>query len=235
MRLLLLSAFSYLVTLLLAASPLHAQTYQSPNQGPFRTISAGEDALLMLEGHDAVAYFTQNAAVKGDPAIKLAYRGVVYRFASEANRAAFMQEPERYMPQFGGFCSNGINYAVPWGGGGGPDSCASLLERGSRRVDRLVHAREAPCVPRAALPQRRRVAGAIRGQAGGRNPAGDAGRHAGRAAAIDRAGFGPQSTDGQPAVNPQSTRSQPAVNPRSARGQPMCNWRRRAASASVAR
>jgi hypothetical protein len=22
------------------------------------------------------------------------------------------------MPQFGGFCTNGINYAVPWGGGG---------------------------------------------------------------------------------------------------------------------
>ena len=26
------------------------------------------------------------------------------------------------MPQFGGFCSNGINYAVPWGGGGGPNT-----------------------------------------------------------------------------------------------------------------
>jgi hypothetical protein len=26
------------------------------------------------------------------------------------------------MPQFGGFCSNGINYAVPWGAGGGPNT-----------------------------------------------------------------------------------------------------------------
>ena len=26
------------------------------------------------------------------------------------------------MPQFGGFCANGINYAVPRGEGGGPDT-----------------------------------------------------------------------------------------------------------------
>jgi YHS domain-containing protein len=76
----------------------------------------------MLEGHDAVAYFTQNDAVRGDPAIKLEHKGVTYRFASEANKAEFQRAPEKYMPQFGGFCSNGINYAVPWGGGGGPNT-----------------------------------------------------------------------------------------------------------------
>jgi YHS domain-containing protein len=96
----------------------HAQIYTSPNNGPFRTSADGADTRLMLEGHDAVAYFTQNAAVKGDPAIKLEHQGVTFRFASAANRAQFEKSPEQYMPQFGGFCSNGINYAVPWGGGG---------------------------------------------------------------------------------------------------------------------
>jgi YHS domain-containing protein len=96
--------------------------YDSPNVGPFRTGSDGADAKLMLEGHDAVAYFTRHAAVKGDPAIKAEHLGVTWRFASEENKAAFLRSPEQYMPQFGGFCSNGINYAVPWGGGGGPDS-----------------------------------------------------------------------------------------------------------------
>jgi len=96
--------------------------YGSPNVGPFRTRSDGADAKLMLEGHDAVAYFTRRAAVKGDPAIKAEHLGVTWRFASEENKAAFLRSPEQYMPQFGGFCSNGINYAVPWGGGGGPDS-----------------------------------------------------------------------------------------------------------------
>jgi YHS domain-containing protein len=95
-----------------------AQTYSSLNNGPFRTSTDGADTRLMLEGHDPVAYFTQNAAVKGDPAIRLEYLGVTYRFASVSNKARFEKSPEQYMPQFGGFCSNGINYAVPWGGGG---------------------------------------------------------------------------------------------------------------------
>ncbi|HEY6356397.1 MAG TPA: YHS domain-containing (seleno)protein, partial [Burkholderiaceae bacterium] len=99
-----------------------AQNYSSPNNGPFRTVSDGADDKLMLLGYDAVAYFTDNAAVKGDPAIKLEHLGVTYRFASEAHKAEFAKSPEKYMPQFGGFCANGINYAVPWGAGGGPDT-----------------------------------------------------------------------------------------------------------------
>jgi len=95
-----------------------AQAYESPNTGPFRTIGDGADTKLMLEGHDPVAYFVDNAAVKGDPGIKTEHLGVTFRFASEANRAAFVKAPAQYMPQFGGFCTNGINYAVPWGGGG---------------------------------------------------------------------------------------------------------------------
>lgn len=110
------------LSLHLGGQPASAQSYTSPNEGPFRTISDGDDARLMLEGHDAVAYFTQNAAVKGNPAIKALHKGVTYRFATEANLAAFVKSPESYMPQFGGFCANGINYAVPWGGGGAPNS-----------------------------------------------------------------------------------------------------------------
>jgi YHS domain-containing protein len=94
----------------------------SPTDGPWRTTSDGADARLMLEGHDAVAYFTQSAAVKGSPSIKLEHKGVTWRFASEANRSEFQRHPDKYMPQLGGWCSNGINYAVPWGGGGGPNT-----------------------------------------------------------------------------------------------------------------
>lgn len=90
--------------------------------GPWRTVSEGDDARLMLEGHDAVAYFTTGSPVRGDPAIKLDFQGVTWRFASEANRTAFQREPLRYAPQVGGWCSNGINYAIPGGGGGGPDT-----------------------------------------------------------------------------------------------------------------
>ena len=112
---------SLLLTASLAAGAL-TRSQDSPNEGPFRTVSDGADEKLMLLGHDAVAYFVQNAAVKGDPAIKLEHLGVTYRFASEANKAEFQKSPWKYMPQFGGFCSNGINYAVPWGAGGGPNA-----------------------------------------------------------------------------------------------------------------
>jgi YHS domain-containing protein len=119
------SLFKTLCASFLTALALLAQaqpSYQSPNAGPFRTISEGADAQLMLEGHDAVAYVTQNNAVKGDPAIKLEHLGVIWRFASEANKDEFQKLPEKYMPQFGGYCSNGINYAIPGGGGGGPNT-----------------------------------------------------------------------------------------------------------------
>jgi YHS domain-containing protein len=108
--------------LLALAGAAWSQNYTSPNNGPFRTLSDGADDKLMLLGYDAVAYFTDNAAVKGDPAIKLEHLGVTYRFASEAHKVEFANSPEKYMPQFGGFCANGINYAVPWGAGGGPDT-----------------------------------------------------------------------------------------------------------------
>ena len=112
----------FIALTLLVCSTTFAATYDSPNDGPWRISSQGGDDRVMLEGHDAVAYFTQNSAVRGDPAIKLEHKGVTYRFASETNKAEFQRAPEKYMPQFGGFCSNGINYAVPWGSGGGPNS-----------------------------------------------------------------------------------------------------------------
>lgn len=111
-----------LLGMLVLLGGAQAQRHESPNHGPWRTTSDGADDKLMLLGYDAVAYFTQHDAVKGDPAIKLEHLGVTYRFASEAHKAEFQKAPEKYMPQFGGFCANGINYAVPWGAGGGPNT-----------------------------------------------------------------------------------------------------------------
>jgi YHS domain-containing protein len=80
------------------------------------TIADGPDQKLMLQGHDPVGYFTVGKHVPGDPAIKTVHEGLAYRFASEENKQAFLKEPSKYIPQYGGFCSNGIVYAIPWGG-----------------------------------------------------------------------------------------------------------------------
>jgi YHS domain-containing protein len=150
-----IAKFCIITWLALAALAGQAQSrWQSPNDGPWRTSSDGADTRLMLEGHDAVAYFTQNEAIKGDPAIKLEFKGVTWRFASEANKAEFQKTPDKYMPQFGGFCSNGINYAVPWGGGGGPNTW------------RCGYPLQTHYFPRAALQNRQAIARRIRKQAG---------------------------------------------------------------------
>jgi len=58
-----------------------------------------------IQGYDPVAYFTEKSAVEGSKDNAASYKGVTYLFASEANKAAFAKDPEKYVPQFGGFCA----------------------------------------------------------------------------------------------------------------------------------
>ena len=81
--------------------------------GAVNVVSEGGDTDLMLRGHDAVAYFTAGKAVAGRGDIKTEHRGLTYRFASEESRRQFITNPERYAPQFGGFCAQAMTYAVP--------------------------------------------------------------------------------------------------------------------------
>ncbi len=89
---------------------------QAAHAEPYNTTSEGDDSKLMLKGHDPVAYFTDARHVPGDPAIRSEVDGVTYRFASAEHKAMFDKEPAKYAPQFGGFCTNGIAYGIPWGG-----------------------------------------------------------------------------------------------------------------------
>lgn len=76
------------------------------------TTSDGDDRALMLRGNDPVAYQTQNQAMQGNPAIKADHDGVTYRFVSEANKAEFQRQPNRYVPAYAGFCASGAPYAL---------------------------------------------------------------------------------------------------------------------------
>ena len=91
---------------------------QSPGQGlsPVNAVSEGEDKHLMLFGYDVVSYFTEKTHRKGSPAIKSVYKDVTFRFSKPEHKQLFDAAPERYVPQFGGFCTNGIVYGIPWGG-----------------------------------------------------------------------------------------------------------------------
>lgn len=61
----------------------------------------------MLRGHDPVAYVEQGRPVQGDPAFQAERGGVTWRFASAANRDAFLADPARYEPAYGGYCAMG--------------------------------------------------------------------------------------------------------------------------------
>ena len=75
---------------------------------PQKMINAGSDGVA-IKGYDTVAYFTENQPMKGKPEFKYSWRDVEWYFASAQHRALFAADPERYAPQFGGFCANGMS------------------------------------------------------------------------------------------------------------------------------
>jgi hypothetical protein len=58
---------------------------------------------LAISGFDPVAYFTDAAALQGKGEFEQVVAGAVWRFRSVGNRAAFMADPDVYMPRFGGY------------------------------------------------------------------------------------------------------------------------------------
>ena len=71
---------------------------------------------VMLKGHDVVSYFTQNKHALGSAQFASNYEGVNFYFASAEHKALFDKEPAKYIPQYGGYCADGIVYGIPWGG-----------------------------------------------------------------------------------------------------------------------
>jgi hypothetical protein len=62
---------------------------------------------VAIRGYDPVAYFSEGKAVAGYPAHTAEYKGSRFQFASAAHRDAFVADPERYAPQYHGFCAYG--------------------------------------------------------------------------------------------------------------------------------
>lgn len=104
-----LASGALLIGLASGRLPLFAQTT------PVAPIDTEAKPGIAVSGHDPVAYFSEAKPVEGKANITASYRGAEWRFASEANRRAFLAEPERYAPQFGGYCSWAVagGYTAP--------------------------------------------------------------------------------------------------------------------------
>ncbi|MBI4964498.1 MAG: hypothetical protein HY913_14565 [Desulfomonile tiedjei] len=63
---------------------------------------------IALSGYDPVAFFTDKKPMYGDPAISATHDGAMYLFASKEHKAAFEADPQKYVPQYGGYCAFGV-------------------------------------------------------------------------------------------------------------------------------
>ena len=91
------------VTLSLASGAAQDDPQKHPQYAHLNVDKNG----LALAGYDPVAYFPEGGskAAKGSKKITATHRGVTYRFANEKNKKAFVSDPERFEPQYGGWCA----------------------------------------------------------------------------------------------------------------------------------
>ncbi|MCB9958658.1 MAG: YHS domain protein [Rhodospirillaceae bacterium] len=60
---------------------------------------------LAIGGADPIAYFEGRGPIVGRPDITVTWRGAIWQFVSEAHRATFLAEPDRWAPSYGGYCA----------------------------------------------------------------------------------------------------------------------------------
>ncbi|CAM1360351.1 conserved hypothetical protein [Tenacibaculum xiamenense] len=63
---------------------------------------------FVAEGYDVVSYFVDDKPSKGKNKFQTVYDGVKFKFSSEKNLALFKENPEKYVPQYGGYCAYAI-------------------------------------------------------------------------------------------------------------------------------
>lgn len=61
-----------------------------------------------IDGYDPVSYFAVGRAERGSADITTEWNGAKWRFTSDAHRSMFVEDPEKYAPQYGGFCALGM-------------------------------------------------------------------------------------------------------------------------------
>lgn len=70
------------------------------NTGPFGGVA--------IKGYDTVAYFTEGRAMKGSEDFTYEWLGTPWQFANEDHRRLFVENPVKFAPQYGGFCTLGM-------------------------------------------------------------------------------------------------------------------------------
>jgi YHS domain-containing protein len=99
------------VALALTAAVLFASTGAVAAQ-PVNTLKNslfGGNTDTAINGYDTVAYFTVGKAVKGQDSLATDWLGAKWKFSSQAHLDLFKANPEKYAPQYGGYCAYGVS------------------------------------------------------------------------------------------------------------------------------
>ena len=78
----------------------------------FASTALAQNIRVVLKGYDPVAYFTDGKPVKGDTGISYDWDDQRFYFASAKHREMFAADPERYAPQFAGYCTGSMSRGV---------------------------------------------------------------------------------------------------------------------------
>jgi YHS domain-containing protein len=105
-RLIIVLKFCFAIALIFTAI---ASSYAQKNTG--KNFNNLNDKGVILDGYDAVAFFTDSKPVQGDEKFQYSYQDAIYYFASQQHLDLFKGNPDKYKPQFGAWCA----YAVSLG------------------------------------------------------------------------------------------------------------------------
>lgn len=105
MRSLKLILTSVLLTLFMATNAVAAERINTlEKKGLFGYKHNG----IAIRGYDTVAYFTQGKPVKGKDQFSTEWEGATWKFSSQNHMELFTADPEKYAPQYGGYCAYGV-------------------------------------------------------------------------------------------------------------------------------
>jgi YHS domain-containing protein len=62
-----------------------------------------------INGYDPVAFFTEQKPVKGNDQFTYKWKDAEWHFSSQQNLDSFAKHPEKYAPQYGGYCAYGCS------------------------------------------------------------------------------------------------------------------------------
>jgi hypothetical protein len=62
-----------------------------------------------VNGYDVVGYFTQGKPVEGKKTFLYQWHNAYWLFSTKQNLDSFSHSPEKYAPQFGGYCAYGVS------------------------------------------------------------------------------------------------------------------------------